>query len=406
MHVNESHQLVSDEGEDFNVVEITPHEWNYDSNLKHINEPELIIMHYTTGTKMESTINAFTNAPKDRSSGASAHLLVGRDGSVVQFLRFDRIAYHAGFSWWEGKRSLNNCSIGIELDNVGQLIIKDGKWQPPRQDKITIPDEEVQRSEYWKAPLPAGNRDDPEYAGKLPGWQKFTDVQLAVVANIVQALAGKYTGIREILGHDQINLAERYDPGPLLPMAELRQALFGRQEPKIDEYTINQAKGLYANVEGTLPNTQSIVVGELPANSQVSLEKQESGFAMVNVINPKAPKVKGRGWVQSNSLASPQKSAKTKGGNKNVNVEDKARITTRSQPFFKQSEKAPTLKVNGGLVFQARARVRIQEFRDEWALVALLDRINGRGETDNEHGMGGLEGWMLKEFLTLKDGKP
>jgi hypothetical protein len=124
----------------------------------------------------------------------------------------------------------------------------------------------------------------------------------------------------------------------------------------------------------------------------------------VNVIKSIAPKVKGRGWVQSNSLGVPPQSTKQKGGGKNPKVDDKARITNRLQPFFKQSEKAPTLRVNGGLVFQAGARVRIQEFRDEWALVAVLDRINGRGEVDNEHGMGGLEGWMLKEFLTLKDG--
>src|SRR5215208_4819619 len=111
MHVNESHQLVSDEAEDFKVGKdlITPHKDNFDSNPGHINTPELIIMHYTGGMEMESTINTFKNPPSKSDSGASAHLLIGRDGSVVQFIPFNRIAYHTGFAWWEGNSELNKC---------------------------------------------------------------------------------------------------------------------------------------------------------------------------------------------------------------------------------------------------------------------------------------------------------
>src|SRR5215212_1420652 len=189
MHVNESHQLVNDEAEDFKIGKdlITPQKDNFDSNPSHINTPELIIMHYTGGMKMESTINTFKSQPSKPDFAASAHLLIGRDGSVVQFLPFNQIAYHTGYAWWEGNSELNKCSIGIELDNVGKLDKKDVYWQgmkPP----IIIPDEQVEQREYWKANLPKEKRDDPVFASKLPGFQKFTEIQLTVAFNIIQAL--------------------------------------------------------------------------------------------------------------------------------------------------------------------------------------------------------------------------
>ena len=50
----------------------------------------------------------------------SAHLLIRRDGECVQFVSFDRRAWHAGRSRWkDGRRlrnALNDFAIGIELE--------------------------------------------------------------------------------------------------------------------------------------------------------------------------------------------------------------------------------------------------------------------------------------------------
>lgn len=48
----------------------------------------------------------------------SAHLLVRRDGSVVQYVPFDRRAWHAGASQWHGRERCNDFSIGIELEGT------------------------------------------------------------------------------------------------------------------------------------------------------------------------------------------------------------------------------------------------------------------------------------------------
>jgi AmpD protein len=46
----------------------------------------------------------------------SAHLLLRRDGEVVQYVPFQRRAWHAGVSSWQGRERCNDYSIGIELE--------------------------------------------------------------------------------------------------------------------------------------------------------------------------------------------------------------------------------------------------------------------------------------------------
>lgn len=48
----------------------------------------------------------------------SAHLLIRRDGEVVQFVPFHKRAWHAGESCCEGRMRVNDFSIGIELEGT------------------------------------------------------------------------------------------------------------------------------------------------------------------------------------------------------------------------------------------------------------------------------------------------
>jgi AmpD protein len=48
----------------------------------------------------------------------SSHVLVRRDGSVVQYVPFDRRAWHAGQSQWRGRERCNDFSIGVELEGI------------------------------------------------------------------------------------------------------------------------------------------------------------------------------------------------------------------------------------------------------------------------------------------------
>lgn len=48
----------------------------------------------------------------------SSHLLIRRDGEVVQYVPFHERAWHAGQSNWQGRERCNDFSIGIELEGM------------------------------------------------------------------------------------------------------------------------------------------------------------------------------------------------------------------------------------------------------------------------------------------------
>lgn len=51
----------------------------------------------------------------------SSHLLVRRDGAVVQFVPLDARAWHAGASRFRGRERCNDFSIGIELEGADRV---------------------------------------------------------------------------------------------------------------------------------------------------------------------------------------------------------------------------------------------------------------------------------------------
>jgi len=48
----------------------------------------------------------------------SAHVLIRRDGEIVQYVPFHRRAWHAGQSQWQGRSGCNDFSVGIELEGT------------------------------------------------------------------------------------------------------------------------------------------------------------------------------------------------------------------------------------------------------------------------------------------------
>lgn len=51
----------------------------------------------------------------------SSHLLIRRTGEVVQFVPFNKRAWHAGASLFEGQENCNDFSIGIELEGADDI---------------------------------------------------------------------------------------------------------------------------------------------------------------------------------------------------------------------------------------------------------------------------------------------
>ena len=107
----------------------------------------------------------------------SSHLLVRRDGELVQFVPFDRRAWHAGDSSFRGRTCCNDFSIGIELEG------EDGTAYTDRQ----------------------------------------YDVLTAVVGALLQAYPAMSS--RRIAAHSDISPGRKTDPGPAFDWLRLYDGL-------------------------------------------------------------------------------------------------------------------------------------------------------------------------------------
>ena len=80
-----------------------------------IRKPNFIILHHTAQVSTDQTIKTFIL----KSTGTSAHYVIGRDGKVVHMVNDYLRANHAGVAKWGNETDLNSCSLGIEIDNNG-----------------------------------------------------------------------------------------------------------------------------------------------------------------------------------------------------------------------------------------------------------------------------------------------
>jgi len=178
-------------------------------NLSELNDPKYIVVDYTAGSA-RGTIAVWSQSE----ISGSAHLLVARDGSVTQFVPFDYRAWHAGRSQWGALSGLNSYSIGISLENWGQLTARDAGWTTYSGALVSDSEIAVLRHKF-------GSEDT--------GWQTFTDAQVATVVAVVAAIRGSTPGIVDIIGQDDISPGRKLGPGPAFPMEDIREATFGRR---------------------------------------------------------------------------------------------------------------------------------------------------------------------------------
>jgi N-acetylmuramoyl-L-alanine amidase len=172
--------------------------------------PLYLVMHYTAGLGLDGTVAWLRNP----AAKASAHLVIGRDGRIVQMVAFNRRAWHAGISRWGDIEGLNAYAIGIELDNAGRLQRRgDGAWVHPASGRV-LPASEVIEAQHKAEP-------------RLAGWHAFTAAQLSAAAAVARVLHGRY-GFIDVLGHDDIAPGRKVDPGPAFPMGSFATQVMGR----------------------------------------------------------------------------------------------------------------------------------------------------------------------------------
>jgi N-acetylmuramoyl-L-alanine amidase len=123
--------------------------------------PRLVVIHYTGDNSLEGALS-WLCSPK---SGVSAHLVIGKDGTVYQLLPFNIQGWHAGRSAYDGENQVNGFSVGIENVGLGD------DWPP---DQI--------------------------------------ETNRAVVAALKN-----YYPIEDVVGHEDVAPGRKVDPGPNFP---------------------------------------------------------------------------------------------------------------------------------------------------------------------------------------------
>ena len=107
----------------------------------------------------------------------SSHLLIRRDGEIVQYVPFSQRAWHAGESCYEGREKCNDFSIGIELEGLDEV--------------------------------------------------PYEDVQYQRLADVINSLRQTFPRLRDVpvVGHSDIAPERKTDPGPAFDWSRLQQLL-------------------------------------------------------------------------------------------------------------------------------------------------------------------------------------
>ena len=188
---------------------------NKDSGLFAEGKPDMVVIHYTAGSSLESAVNTL----RDPGIKASTHLVIGREREIKQLIPFNRIAWHAGKSQYQGRSGINQYSIGIEIDNAGRLT-KSG----------SIYTSWFGREYHDKEVFEGVHRNESE----MSFWHSYAEQQISCAFSVCLVLKNRFD-IHHIVGHEEVSHGRKIDPGPAFPLDKLRQQLFeNRGEDEAD----------------------------------------------------------------------------------------------------------------------------------------------------------------------------
>ncbi|MBS0518715.1 MAG: N-acetylmuramoyl-L-alanine amidase [Proteobacteria bacterium] len=139
---------------------------------------DALVLHYTE-LPLQESLDILTDAARELR--VSAHYVLALDGTVYRLVSEDRVAWHAGRSYWRGCEGLNATSIGIEIVNL------------------------------------QGDRHD--YPAK----------QIAALIDLCRDILARHPAIvpRNVVGHSDIAPRRKIDPGLRFPWKTLAAAGIG-----------------------------------------------------------------------------------------------------------------------------------------------------------------------------------
>jgi N-acetylmuramoyl-L-alanine amidase len=175
-------------------VHIAPLPYEGRLDARAIEQIDLVVIHCTELPDL-AMARAFGEriVHSDSRTGNSGHFYIDRDGSIVRYVRPERVAHHV--------RGYNPRSIGIELVNIGRYP----DWLDSRHQAM----------------------DEP-----------YADAQIEALIALLNGLRGELPNLRWIAGHEDLDtarvpagddagkmVARKRDPGPLFPWERVLAAV-------------------------------------------------------------------------------------------------------------------------------------------------------------------------------------
>lgn len=140
---------------------------------------DTILLHYTAG-ELASSLRRLCDATSN--DPVSAHYVVDRNGDIYRLVSEAKRAWHAGASSWKGRPDINSASVGIEIVNLGRR--PDGTFDP------------------------------------------YTDDQIKAVIALCKDIKTRHK-IRHVIGHSDVAIGRKIDPGEHFPWKRLAAAGLG-----------------------------------------------------------------------------------------------------------------------------------------------------------------------------------
>jgi N-acetylmuramoyl-L-alanine amidase len=258
-------------GDDGSAVSFEP-----TPNIGGVVSAEYLVMHYTAGASAKSSIEWFLN-PAAR---ASSHLVIARSGSITQLVPFDRVAWHAGQSRWGNRVGLNAWSLGIELDNAGELVRHPDGWQTK-----------------WGRPIPDSEVFEGAHknGGPATGWHAYTVEQLEIATRVAAVLVSHYR-LLDVVGHDEIAPGRKTDPGPAFPMSSFRAAAVGRSDDGPAQGDFVTTTDLNIRV-GPGSQFAKLAASPLPKGTRLARLGTHEAWLNVHVLGRPGGDMDLEGWV-------------------------------------------------------------------------------------------------------------
>lgn len=139
---------------------------------------DMLILHYTGMQTAQAAIDRL----RDPAAKVSSHYVVDEDGRILRLVPERLRAFHAGISFWRGRRVLNDVCIGIEIVNPGH------EW----------------------------------------GYRRFPAAQMDAVRALCLEILGRHAiPARNVIGHSDVAPNRKQDPGELFDWKGLAEAGIG-----------------------------------------------------------------------------------------------------------------------------------------------------------------------------------